>query len=67
VFLLLFYIISLPLQTLLYFLYRCCSILKDILNVQLNNVEVGGATVFPKLQLAARPVQVHFDFMQQEK
>jgi len=36
--------------------------------VQLNDVEVGGATVFPKLNLAARPVKVkpcrlYFDFI----
>jgi len=40
-------------------LYHYCSILKYILHVQLNNVEVGGATVFPKLNLAARPVKVY--------
>jgi len=32
-------------------------------NVQLNNVEVGGATVFPKLNLAARPVKVNVTFI----
>ena len=29
-----------------------------IVDAQLNDVEVGGATVFPKLNLAARPVKV---------